>query len=373
MPWSAVPAAQDEDAESEGAGWFKEAEEGESDMRKIFALLLAAMFAIAAAGCGAGDQDKSKVGSAEPGSGNRKITMGYSQIGAQSTWRAAHTASIKQAAEDAGIELQFSNAELKQENQIRAIRSFIAQKVDIIAFSPIVATGWDEVLKEAKAAKIPVIIVDRDLQTNDDSLYVMRIGTDSVREGREAFRWLDGYMQEKGKKPRDGGAKFNIAEIKGPTGSSVVERRDMGFRDEMTASPNKDRYEIIVAQNSTFQKDGGKQVMTEMLKTYKDKIDILFAQNDDMALGAIEAIEAAGLKPGQDIVIVSCDGTRAIFQAMIDGKSNCTVEGNPLQGPLLMEMAKKVLAGEMVERTVFVKDSVYPAEIAPMAIQERKY
>ena len=338
MPWSAVPAAQDEDAESEGAGWFKEAEEGESDMRKIFALLLAAMFAIAAAGCGAGDQDKSKVGSA-----------------------------------DAGINLQSSNAELKQENQIRAIRSFIAQKVDVIAFSPIVATGWDEVLKEAKEAKIPVIVVDRDIQTNDDSLYVMRIGTDSVREGREAFRWLDGYMQEKGKKPRDGGTKFNIAEIKGPTGSSVVERRDMGFRDEMVASPNKDRYEIIVAQNSTFQKDGGKQVMTEMLKTYKDKIDILFAQNDDMALGAIEAIEAAGLKPGQDIVIVSCDGTRAIFQAMIEGKSNCTVEGNPLQGPLLMEMAKKVVAGDPVERTVFVKDSVYPAEIAPMAIQERKY
>ena len=366
MSWSAVSAAQDEDAGSEGAGWSKEAEEGESDMRKIFALLLAAMFAIAAAGCGAGGQDKSKVGSAEPSAGNRKITMGYSQIGAQSTWRAAHTASIKQAAEDAGINLQFSNAELKQENQIRAIRSFIAQKVDVIAFSPIVATGWDEVLKEAKEAKIPVIVVDRDIQTNDDSLYVMRIGTDSVREGREAFRWLDGYMQEKGKKPRDGGTKFNIAEIKGPTGSSVVERRDMGFRDEMTASANKDRY-------STCQKDGGKQVMTEMLKTYKDKIDILFAQNDDMALGAIEAIEAAGLKPGQDIVIVSCDGTRAIFQAMIEGKSNCTVEGNPLQGPLLMEMAKKVVAGDPVERTVFVKDSVYPAEIAPMAIQERKY
>ena len=342
-------------------------------MRKIFALLLAAFVAIAAAGCTTNGQDASKVGSAEPGSGNRKITMGYSQIGAQSTWRAAHTASIKQAAEDAGIELQFSNAELKQENQIRAIRSFIAQKVDIIAFSPIVATGWDEVLKEAKAAKIPVIVVDRDLQTNDDSLYVMRIGTDSVLEGRQAFRWLDGYMLAKGKKPRDGGAKFNIVEIKGPAGSSVVERRDTGFRDEMTASPNKDAYEILVAQNSTFQKDGGKQVMTEMLKNYKDKIDILFAQNDGMALGAIEALEAAGLKPGQDIVIVSCDGTRAIFQAMIDGKSNCTVEGNPLQGPLLMEMAKKVLAGEKVERTVFVKDSVYPAEIAPMAIQERKY
>ena len=163
-------------------------------MRKIFALLLAAFVAIAAAGCTTNGQDTSKVGSAEPGSGNRKITMGYSQIGAQSTWRAAHTASIKQAAEDAGIELQFSNAELKQENQIRAIRSFIAQKVDIIAFSPIVATGWDDVLKEAKAAKIPVIIVDRDLQTNDDSLYVMRIGTDS--SGIEAVaRGSQGFAQ----------------------------------------------------------------------------------------------------------------------------------------------------------------------------------
>ncbi len=342
-------------------------------MKKIFTLLLAVLFVLVAAGCATSGQDTSKVGSAEPGFGRRKITMGYSQIGTQSTWRAAHTASIKQAAGDAGIELQFSDAELKQENQIRAIRSFITQKVDIIAFSPIVATGWDDVLKEAKAAKIPVIVVDRDLQTNDDSLYAMRIGTDAVREGREAFHWLDGYMQEKGKKPRDGGMKFNVAEIKGPTGSSVVIRRDTGFRDAMTASFNKDRYEIIVAQNSTFTRDGGKQVMTEMLKSYRDKIDILFAQNDDMALGAIEAIESAGLKPGTDIVIVSCDGTRAIFQAMIEGKSNCTVEGNPLQGPLLMEMAKKILAGEEVERTVFIKDSVYPAEIAPMAIQERRY
>ena len=348
-------------------------EKGRTIMKKIFALLLAALFALAAAGCATGEQDTSKVGSAEPGSGNRKITMGFAQIGEQSTWRAAHSASIKQAAEDAGIELQFSNAELKQENQIRAIRSFIAQKVDIIAFSPIVSTGWDEVLKEAKEAKIPVIVVDRDVQTNDESLYVMRIGTDSVREGREAFRWLDGYVERTGRKPRDGGAKLNIAEIEGPTGSSVVVRRDTGFRDEMTNSPNKEKYEILVTQNSTFTKEGGRQVMEAILKNHKDKIDILFAQNDDMALGAIEAIEAVGLKPGQDIVIVSCDGTRAIFQAMIEGKSNCTVEGNPLQGPLVMEMAKKVLAGEKVERSVFVGDNVYPAEIAPMAIQERKY
>jgi simple sugar transport system substrate-binding protein len=177
-------------------------------MKKIIALLLAAAMMIVVAGCGGGDQAASKGGNS--GSGSKQITMGFSQIGAESEWRTANTESIKQAAKDAGINLQFSDAQQKQENQIKAIRSFIAQGVDIIAFVPIVETGWDTVLKEAKDAKIPVVVVDRDVKLSDDSLYVAKIGTDSIKEGNNVFKWIDEYMAKEKKTPRDGGSQYNV-------------------------------------------------------------------------------------------------------------------------------------------------------------------
>ena len=340
-------------------------------MKKIISLVLAAAMMLVVVGCGGGDQAK-KDGSGSGAKGDKQITMGFSQIGAESEWRTANTESIKQAAKDAGVNLQFSDAQQKQENQIKAIRSFIAQGVDIIAFVPIVETGWDTVLKEAKDAKIPVIVVDRDVKVSDDSLYVAKIGTDSVAEGKKVFEWIDQYMAKNNKKPRVGD-KFNIVELEGTVGSSVAIRRQQGFKDTMAASQNASKYNLLASQTGEFTRQKGQEVMESFLKSDRDKIDILFAQNDDMALGAIQAIEAAGLKPGKDITIISIDGVKGIFQAMIEGKSNCTVECNPLQGPLLMETAKKILNGEKVEKLVYVDEGIFPADVAEKTLPERKY
>ena len=335
-------------------------------MKKIIALLISMMMLVLAVGCGGGDQEKEK-------KSDGKITMGFSQIGAESEWRTANTESVKQAAKDAGIDLQFSDAQQKQENQIKAIRSFIAQGVDIIAFVPIVETGWDTVLKEAKDAKIPVIIVDRDLKVEDDSLYVAKIGTNMQTEGEKGFEWLAKYANEKQLKPRDGGQKLNIVVLEGTVGSTAALGRTKGFNDAMAASPDKDKFNILASQTGEFTRQKGQEVMESFLKSYGNKIDILVAQNDDMALGAIQAIEAAGMKPGKDITILSFDGVKGIFQAMIEGKSNCTVECNPLQGELLMETAKKILAGEKVDKVVYVDEGVFPADVAEKTLPSRKY
>mgnify|MGYP003467845942 CR=1 FL=1 len=346
-------------------------EKGTKKVKKILALVLTVMMMVVAAGCGGGDQAKSSGSGAS--SGGKQITMGFSQIGAESEWRTANTESIKKAAEEAGVNLQFSDAQQKQENQIKAIRSFIAQGVDIIAFVPIVETGWDTVLKEAKDANIPVIVVDRDVKLADDSLYVAKIGTDSVTEGKNVFKWIDEYMTKEKKTPRDGGSQYNVVILEGTVGSSVAIRRNEGFKDAMAASPNASKYNILASQTGEFTRQKGQEVMESFLKSYGDKIDILYAHNDDMALGAIQAIEAAGLKPGKDITIISVDGVKGIFQAMIEGKSNCTVECNPLQGPLLMETAKKILNGEQVEKLVYVDEGIFPADVAEKTLPERKY
>lgn len=339
------------------------------NFKKILSVVLATMMMILVVGCSSAEKPKEE----KAASSDKKITMGFSQIGAESEWRTANTESVKSAAQKAGVTLQFSDAQQKQENQIKAIRSFIAQGVDIIAFVPIVETGWDTVLKEAKDAKIPVMIVDRDVKLSDESLFVAKIGTDSVAEGKKVFAWIDEYMAKQNKNPRDGGSKFNIAVLEGTVGSSVAVGRQNGFKDAMTASKNADKYNILLSQTGEFTRQKGQEVMESFLKSDRDKIDVLFAHNDDMALGAIQAIEAAGLKPGKDITIISIDAVKGIFQAMIDGKANCTVECNPLQGDLIMETAKKILNNEKVEKHVYVEEGIFPADVAAKVLPERKY
>ena len=301
-----------------------------------------------------------------------KIVVGFSQIGAESEWRTANTNDVMAAAERAGVELKFSDAQQKQENQIKAIRSFISQKVDIIGFVPIVETGWDNVLREAKRAKIPVVIMDRDLKT-DPSLFTAKIGTDSVEEGRRAFRWIDEYVTKTERTPRNGGDKLNIVILEGTVGASAAVGRSKGFNEAFNASPNKDKYNILASQTGDFTRQKGQEVMESFLKSYRDDIDILFAQNDDMALGAIQAIEAAGLKPAQDIIIVGADAVKGMFQAMIDGKANATIECNPLQGDIFFETCKKILAGEEVPKSVYVEEGVYDASNAAEVFPTRKY
>jgi len=279
----------------------------------------------------------------------KKIVLGFAQVGAESAWRTANTESIKSAAKDAGIELKFSDAQQKQENQIKAIRSFIAQKVDVIGLSPVVESGWDTVLQEAKAAHIPVILTDRAVDSKDTSLYVTFMGSDFIEEGRRAGRWLEDF--EKGKP-----GPINIVELQGTVGSAPAIDRKKGFADIIASDP---RMKIIRSQTGDFTLAKGKEVMEAFLKAEGKNINVLYAHNDDMALGAIQAIEEAGLKPGVDIAIISIDGTKGAFEAMAAGKQNVVVECNPLLGPQLMAAAKDVVAGKTIPKRILTNETVY--------------
>jgi galactofuranose transport system substrate-binding protein len=292
----------------------------------------------------------------------KKIVLGFSQIGAESEWRTANTESIKQAAKDAGIELKFSDAQQKQENQIKAIRSFIAQKVDVIGLSPVVESGWDTVLQEAKAAHIPVILTDRAVDSTDKSLYVTFMGSDFVEEGRKAGHWLENF--EKGKQ-----GPINIVELQGTVGSAPAIDRKKGFEEVISKDS---RFKITRSQTGDFTRAKGKEVMEAFLKADKN-IQVLYAHNDDMAIGAIQAIEEAGLKPGKDITIISIDGVKGAFEAMMAGKLNVTVECSPLLGPQLMSAVKDVVAGKPVPPRILTKEGIFPQEVAAAEFPKRKY
>ena len=292
------------------------------------------------------------------------LVIGFSQVGAESEWRSANTASIKSAAAKEGITLKFADAQQKQENQVKAIRSFIAQRVDVIAFSPVVESGWDTVLREAKAAHIPVILTDRAVNVRDPSLYVTFLGSDFVEEGRRAGRWL---LARAAKTPA---ASLNIVELQGTVGSAPAIDRKNGFAQVIGANP---KLKIIRSQSGEFTRAKGKEVMEAFLKAEGKNINVLFAHNDDMAIGAIQAIEEAGLKPGRDIVVVSIDGVKGAFEAMVAGKLNVTVECNPLLGPQLMQVARDVVAGKPVPKRITTVESVFPADVAAKELPHRQY
>jgi simple sugar transport system substrate-binding protein len=292
-----------------------------------------------------------------------KIVLGFSQVGAESEWRTANTESIKSSAKDAGIELKFSDAQQKQENQIKAIRAFIAQKVDVIAFSPVVESGWGTVLQEAKAAKIPVILSDRAVNEKDDSLWVSFMGSDFVEEGRRAGRWLVEKM-------KGTTTPVNIVELQGTVGSAPAIDRKKGFEEIIKADP---KFKIIRSQTGDFTRAKGKEVMEAFLKAEGKKINVLFAHNDDMAIGAIQAIEEAGLKPAKDITIISIDAVKGAFEAMIAGKLNVSVECSPLLGPQLMQAVKDLKAGKTLPKRIVTQEGVFPMEVAAKEFPNRKY
>ncbi len=302
---------------------------------------------------------------------DKKIVVGFSQVGAESAWRAANTESIKAEAEKRGecIELKFSDAQQKQENQIKAIRNFIAQGVDVIAFSPVVESGWEPVLKEAKDAGIPVILTDRAVDVSDDSLWMTFMGSDFVEEGRRAGKWLvENYEKVKlADKTMD---KVNIVELQGTVGSAPANDRFDGFREVLKDHPN---FEIITTQSADFTRAGGKQVMEAFLKAEGKKIDVVYGHNDDSALGAIQAIEEFGLTPGKDIIIVSVDAVRGAFEAMVEGKLNCTVECSPLLGPQLFDSVEDLMQGKELPRRIVTEEGVFPAEVAKDTLPNRKY
>ncbi len=294
------------------------------------------------------------------GAGAPAKTVGFSQIGFENSWRTAETESIRAAAAERGIKLAFSDAQGKQENQIKAIRSFIAQKVDGIILAPIVETGWEPVLREVRKAKIPLVLVDRGIKVSDPSLYATLIASDFVFEGSEAAKWLAKKMNGKG----------TIVELQGIPGAAPAIDRKKGFEEILKKYP---KMAIIKSQTGNFNRTDGKQVMEAFLKAEGRNINALFAHNDAMALGAIQAIEEAGMKPGIDILIVSIDGMKEAFEAMIAGKLNCTVECNPLLGQLVVNAIERAMAGEKLSKWIKQNDGVFPKETAVSAIGTRKY
>jgi galactofuranose transport system substrate-binding protein len=328
---------------------------------KRFSIAVAGLALLGSALVGCGSNDDEPSGSASGGAGD-KIVLGFSQVGAESGWRTANTKSIQESAKAAGIELKFTDAQGKQENQIASIRSFIDQKVDVIAFSPVVVSGWDAVLKEAKDAGIPVILTDRSVDAKDPSLYVSFLGSDFVEEGKKAGQWL--VDQYKGKS-----GPVNIVELQGTTGAAPAIDRQTGFADTIKSDPN---LKIVKSQTGDFTRAGGKSVMETFLQS-TPKIDVLYAHNDDMGLGAIEAIEAAGKKPGQDIKIITVDAVKDGMTALAGGKINYIVECSPLLGPQLMDIAKAVKAGQPVEKRILTKETTFTQAQAKTELPNRQY
>jgi ABC-type sugar transport system substrate-binding protein len=285
--------------------------------------------------------------------------VGYSQVGAESAWRTAETRSMKETASKNGIDFRFADAQNNQANQIKAIRSFIEEGVDVIMLSPVVETGWESVLKEAKEAEIPVFLVDRRASV-DESLYVTFIGSDFVFEGREAGKWLAKKVA----------GKATIVELQGTTGSAPMIDRQKGFKEIIAKYPGM---KVIDGQSGDFRRSGGKQVMEAFLKKHGKRIQAVFAHNDDMALGAIQAIEEAGMIPGKDIIVVSIDGVKDAFKAIIAGKLNCTVECNAMLGPTVFDALDKFRQGQTVPKRTIVEDKVYDITNAEAALPNRQY
>lgn len=330
--------------------------------KTLIAAAAISLSAMTLTACGS-DSDS---GSGDGGSSDGKITMGFAQVGAESGWRSANTKSIEESAKEAGIDLKFSDAQQKQENQIKAIRSYIQQKVDVIAFSPVVETGWDTVLEEAKRANIPVILTDRAVDSEDTSLYKTFLGSDFVEEGKKAGDWL---VENAADADVDGDGDINVVQLEGTTGAAPAIDRGEGFAEAIKADP---KISVTASQTGDFTRDGGKQVMESFLQSEKG-IDVVFAHNDDMGLGAIEAIKAAGLTPGTDIKIITVDAVKDGMTALAAGEINYIVECNPLLGPQLMDLAKKVVAGDEVPERVVTEETTFDQEQAAEALPTREY
>jgi simple sugar transport system substrate-binding protein len=291
------------------------------------------------------------------------LVLGFSQIATEGNWHTPNTGSIRNAARDAGIELRLEDAHFIQENQVAALRSFVNQHVDVIAFSPVVANGWEAVLREIRSAGIPVVLMDRTIEVNDDSLYVSLIGSDFVEEGRRAARWLLEHT-------RDVPGEIDIVELQGTVGSAPANDRKQGFAQVIAADP---RYRIIRSQSGDFDLGRAREVMAGFLKAEGRRIRVLFSHSDTMAVGAIEAIEAAGFKSGSDILVLSMGGSRVALEAIVAGKLNVSVECNPLLGPQLMAVVKDLAAGKPVPKRVITQESVFTRENAAAELPNRAY
>ena len=327
--------------------------------------LCLAVLCLSLSGCRKADEEKN----AETGG----FILGFSQIGAESAWRNHNTRSVQEAAAAAGVQLLFFNAEQKQENQIKAIRSFIAYQVDVIAFVPIVSDGWEHVLEEAHDAGIPVLICDREINIHDESLYSGYIGTNAFQQGRSSAEFL--LRKFASGEDSTGNRPVRIVELSGTEGSSVAIKRALGFREVLAehhaenASPG---FEIIYSESGDFLRSKGYELMRSILDTI-DEFDVFFSHNDSMTLGAIDAMKERGIQPGVDIVIVTIDAEQAAIEALRRGEVNCVVECNPKLGPDILRLAAHLARGESIPRITFMNEEVFSEDDNLSRILPRGY
>ncbi|MFV0528089.1 MAG: ABC transporter substrate-binding protein [Lachnospiraceae bacterium] len=336
--------------------------------KKVLATLLCIIMAVSLmTACGqsnGGDTSSQETGTE---SGSEVITVGFSQVGAESDWRTANSESMKATFSEAnGYELIFDDAQQKQENQITAIRNFIQQEVDYIVLAPVTETGWDTVLQEAKDADIPVIIVDRMVDVSDDSLFTAWVGSDFELEGKKASAWLEAYAQAKGI------SEINIVDIQGTIGASAQIGRTKGLEDAVAEYG----WNLLASQSGEFTQAKGQEVMESMLKQY-DNINVVYCENDNEAFGAIDAIEAAGktVGPDGDILVMSFDATNAGMQDTLDGKIICNTECNPLHGPRVEEIIKQLENGETPSKLAYVEEEIFAfgSDVASITVDGNEY
>ena len=294
------------------------------------------------------------------------IVVGYSQVGSESDWRLAHTKSIKEAlTEENGFYLLFDDAQQKQENQIKAVRSFILQEVDYIVVAPIVETGWEAVLQEAKDAGIPVILDDRGVDVDED-LYTCWLVTNAVKEGEDAGHWLADYLEKQGRSDEE----IRIVTLQGTTGATAQIGRTKGFQ---TVLDEHDNWTMLERMDGDFTQAKGQEVMETLLEKYSD-IDVVVCENDNMAFGAVDAIKEAGRTcgPDGDIIIISFDAVRAAFDAMINGDINAVFECNPLHGPKLREIIDDLAAGKAVDKIQYMEEAYFDTTMDLENIRETR-
>lgn len=321
---------------------------------KVIRYLTVILTLLVIAGCGSTEEEPA----------DTELLLGFSQIGSESAWRIGNTRDIENSADNYGISLMLENANQSQENQIAAIRRFIAYKVDVIAFSPIVEDGWDNVLMEAKEAGIPVILVDRDIETTRDDLTTCLIGADFYNEGVMAAEYLIRKADELGLE------HVNIVEITGTENSTPMRQRQAGFADTIAED---ERMCILESIDGDFLKSRGAECMRYLLETYGRDIDVVFSHNDEMTLGALPEIEKTDLVPGQDIIIISIDGGQEAIDALKAGRINCVVECTPNLGNELMETALSLKNGEEVEAVIHPVERIFSDEQDVSAIGPRGY
>ena len=279
------------------------------------------------------------------------VVVGFSQLGAESSWRIANTESMEKAAKEAGFGLMMENANQKQEKQIDAIRSFIAYQVDVIVFSPIVENGWDNVLNEAKKAGIPVILMDRMIETPDESLYASYVGADFYAEGKKAGEYLIRKADALGVD------HLNIAEICGTKDSTPMRDRKAGFMDAIAGDS---RFTVIASVDGDFLRSKGEECALDLLNRFgKDGIDVIYSHNDSMTLGVLDILEQKGIQPGKDILLITVDGEKEAVDALKNGKINCVVQCTPKLGPAAMALVKSLTSGQKVSKVTHPEEGVF--------------